>query len=127
METPLVQLVARNLTTAFDAAKAAGKFSSERDFAVKAKVAPNTVRYLLNPTRREAGKRGELSPRLDSVAKLAEALGFPVWELLSDQFKPERRLAIVTLQEANWHKDIEKKYAELRAGVPPPATTSVSG
>lgn len=55
-------------------------------------VAPNTVKNYLSPDERDTGKSGkEPSAKLTELAKLAEALGVEVADLVTDATEVERR------------------------------------
>lgn len=78
MNRSLSQIVAENVTTAYEASH----FSSETALAATAGVAPNTLRNLMRPSRREPGKRGFTSAPIDALERVAAALGYPAWQLM---------------------------------------------
>lgn len=83
MTKPLVQIVADNVSAAYQASG----FHSENELAKVAAVAPNTLRNLMHPDRRAPNTRGEASPRLDVLGKVAAALGYQAWQLMVEDFR----------------------------------------
>lgn len=119
MERPIVQIVAANVKAALESSK----FTSENELAKAAGVAPNTLRNLMSPDRRAPNARGEASPRLDVLAKVAKALSYDTWQLLVDGFKPadppfDRPL---TKREVEVYKQWEDAYRKLPPLSPPGA------
>lgn len=106
----LVQIVAQNLKSAMEASE----FDSYRALGRAAGVAPNTVKNLAEPDTRALGPRGETSPRLDVLDKIASAMGFQGWHLMQEQFDPANPPArVLTARESEWHSRVEKLYREL--------------
>jgi transcriptional regulator with XRE-family HTH domain len=111
MSKPIVQIVAANVHAAFECSK----FSSENELARAAGVAPNTLRNIMSPGKRAPNARGEASPRLDVLAKVAKALGYDTWQLLVDGFKPADPLfdRPLTVREVEVYKQWEDAYKRL--------------
>lgn len=64
---------------------------NQTSLAKRSGVAPNTVGNALNPGRRSAGKSGkEPSIKLTELAKLADALGVDVADLVTDGTAADR-------------------------------------
>lgn len=113
MRKTLVQLVAQNLQKAYEASA----FTSHRQLAIASGVVPNTVKHLFKPDSRAPGPRGETSPRLDSLDKLANAMGYEGWQLMQENFDPANRPArVLTAREADWYAKIEELYRQLPPG-----------
>lgn len=110
MQKSLVQIVAQNVQRALDASQ----YDSYRSLAIAAGVAPNTVRHVVQPDSRPPGPRGETSPRLDVLDKIAAAMGYEGWQLLQANFDPENRPSrVLTAREAEWYEKIEALYRQL--------------
>lgn len=81
----LSQIVAKNLAYFMD--RSAG-LKTANALAVKAKVAPNSVRNLLDPKKRTVtADKPDGVPQLDTINKVAEALGVEVWKLLHPEIE----------------------------------------
>ena len=75
--------------------------------ATAAKIAPNTVRNYLDPSRRTTTvNKPEGFPTLDKLQRLASALNCQVWELLHPDIQR-------SLREREMYRDIEKTYAHV--------------
>ncbi len=115
MRKTLIDIVAANVQ------RARTKLDwSLRDLATRAKLSPNTVRNIETPAVRAPNARGEASPRLDVLDKLAEAMGFATWQLLLENFDPndpppER---VPTAREIAAYRKIENAFKELQADEP---------
>lgn len=73
--------------------------------AVKAHVAPNTVRNILEPSKRTTTASKPLGyPTLDKIELLARALNCQVWELLHPDIKR-------SLSEREMYRKIEADFA----------------
>ena len=109
----LSELVAKNAKAAY----LHSGFRSYRELAIRAGVAPNSVKYLLEPDKRPATGRVDPSPRLDVLDKIAKAMGYSAWQMMLSEFDPqnppERNL---TRRENDFYKKIEKAYDDLDKG-----------
>lgn len=76
-----------------------------------AKVAQTSISYMLNPKSRAPTKRGDSSPKISQVDRVARALGLQAWQLVYPD--PDNRP--VTDRESELHKRIESALVELRA------------
>ena len=115
MAYDLVQIVARNVRLALEASV----FDSYRALAKQAGVAPNTVRNVIEPESRAPGLRGDVSPRLDILDKLARAMGYEGWQLMQATFDPANPpKRVLSKREA----DLYRKIEELYRGLPPDHT-----
>jgi transcriptional regulator with XRE-family HTH domain len=103
-------LVAENVRAARDA-----KGWSRAQLAREATVSENTVKNVEEPEARIIGKRGAASPRLDVLDALARAMKYPTWQLLTENFKPDDKLAErpITAREQELHKQILENYRQL--------------
>ena len=120
MKKSVVQIAATNLR----AAREARGIESYRALAAKAKVAPNTVKNMENPDDLAPNARGGASPRLDVLEKLAHAMGFETWHLLTEGFDPHNPppLQPPTDREIKTHRQIEAAYKALRGDDAEPVT-----
>ena len=110
MSDHLVRTVARNVRLALEASV----FDSYRGLAKAAGVAPNTVRHVISPDARAPGQRGETSPRLDILDKLARAMGYEGWQLMQETFDPANPPnRVLSRQEADLYRRIEDLYRSL--------------
>ena len=118
MTKPLVQIVADNVSAAYQASG----FHSENELAKTASVAPNTLRNLMYPDRRAPNSRGEASPRLDVLGKVAAALGYQAWQLMVEDFRvadpPFSRP--LTKREVEVYRQWEDAYRNLPPLSPSP-------
>lgn len=106
----IVDIVAANAKAAF----AASRFDSYRSLGKAAGVAPNTVKYLIEPHSRPPGPRGEVSPRLDVLDHVAKAMGYDGWALMQENFDPQNPpKRILTKREAELYRSIEDAYRNL--------------
>lgn len=110
MNKPIVQIVAENLRRAY----AVSGFKSYRQLGAKAGVAANTVKNLAEPDSRERGKRGEVSPRMDILDKIAGAMGYRAWQLMLENFDPaDRPTRVLRKSEADFYGKVEALYRDL--------------
>jgi len=110
MSSHIVQLVARNLQRAYTH----HGFESHRALGKKAGVAPNTVTNMMEPEGRERGKRGETSPNMTSLEKIARAMGYEAWQFMQENFDPaDRPSRVLKKSEADWYAKVEQLYREL--------------
>jgi transcriptional regulator with XRE-family HTH domain len=110
MPKSIVLLVAQNLRKAFERSA----FDSYRALASAAGVAPNTVKNLVEPESRTPGSRGEVSPRLDNLDKIARAMGYEGWQLMQENFDPTNRpTRVLSASEAEWYRKVEDLYRQL--------------
>lgn len=110
MPKSIVQIVAQNARKAYEASE----FKSHRALGRRAGVAANTVKNLMEPDSRAPGPRGELSPRLDILDKLAKAMGYEGWQLMQENFDPANPPArVLSTTEATWHAKVEELYRKL--------------
>lgn len=105
MKSPsLSALVAKNLQYFMDRSESYGNAHA---LGVKAKVAPNSVRNLLDPKKRTVtADKPEGAPQLDTLHKIAQALNIEVWQLLH----PDIESAI---RQQEMYKQIERSYKTL--------------
>lgn len=83
-------------------------YATANALAVAAKVAPNTVRNYLDPTKRTVTTgKPDGYPTLDKLKALADALGREPWELLHPDIQR-------SLSEREMYKTIESDF-QLRA------------
>lgn len=112
MSDPLVQIIAKNVRAAYEVSG----FKSFRALSERAGVAPNSVKNLIEPKERAPSKRGDVSPRLDILAKVATALGYEIWQLTATDFDPSNPpTRVLKKSEADFYKKIEDAYR----GLPP--------
>jgi len=110
MKRSLVQIIADNAQTAF----AASEFKSYRALASRAGLSPNTVKNLLQPEQRAPNARGDTSPRMDVLDKLAHALGYEAWQLMQETFRPgDPPERVLSHREAAFYRRIEEAYKGL--------------
>ncbi len=112
MNRTLAQIVADNVTAAYQASE----FTSENVLAEAAGVAPNTLRNLMRPTRREPGKRGFTSATLDALERVAGALGYPAWQLMHEGFSPQNPFGRILSQR---EVEVYQKWDEAFRSLPP--------
>lgn len=118
MNRSLSHIVAENVTKAYQASD----FPSETVLAATAGVAPNTLRNLMRPNRREPGKRGFTSATLDALERVAAALGYPAWQLMHEGFSPENPFGrILSQREVEVYTKWEEAYRLLPRLSPPPS------
>lgn len=110
-DRPLLDVIAANVK----AARVARGIPSYQQLATKAHVSPNTVKNIEEPGARLTGKRGEASPRMDILEKIANALGYPAWHLMLQNFDPNDPPPRnpPTAREISLHRKIERAYREL--------------
>lgn len=111
MSATLNQLVSLNLLKI----KEYKNFESEAKMADKAGVSANTLRNMLRPESRAPNHRGESSPRLDVLEKIANSFGYKGWQLMLGDFDPndppyERP---ITKREAVLYSEIVDRYSAL--------------
>lgn len=84
MPKSVLEILASNL-------RAAREYSavSQSALAQSASIAPRTVEYIEDPASRTPTNKGESSPKLATVAVLAEKLGLEPWQLLVESFDAE--------------------------------------
>lgn len=111
MSTSLNQLVSDNLKKIQEH----GKFVSESAMAKTAGVSPNTLRNLLRPASRAPNHRGEASPRLDVLEKIANSFGYKGWQLMIESFDPNDPPynRPITRREAAMYNEIVDRYKNL--------------
>lgn len=110
MDRSIVQIVARNLLRAYEF----HGFDSHRALGKKAGVAANTVTNLMNPDARDPGKRGRTSPNMDSLDKIAHAMGYEAWQFMLESFDPaDKPTRVLRRSEADWYAKIEALYRDL--------------
>jgi transcriptional regulator with XRE-family HTH domain len=110
MKRSLVQIVAENARAAY----AASGFTSYRALGKKAGVSGNTVRNVMEPDARAPNVRGDASPRMDVVEKIAAAMGYEVWQLLQEGFTPkDPPTRVLGQREAQFYAQIEAAYRRL--------------
>jgi hypothetical protein len=103
-KTPLSVIVAKNLKYFMGRSESYGNANA---LAVKAKVAPNSVRNLIDPKKRTVtADKPNGAPQLDTIQKCADALGIEVWQLLH----PDIESAI---RQQEMYKQIENSYKKL--------------
>lgn len=113
MSRSLVQIIADNA----EAARQAAGAPSFRSLAAKAGLAPNTVRAVFKPAERAPSQRGDVSPRMDVVEKLAEAMGYQAWQLMQEGFEPQDPpTRVLNKREADFYRRIEDAYRGLDKG-----------
>ena len=96
----LNQLVAKNLNYFMQRPKSL--YKNANALGKVAKIAPNTIRNLLDPTKRTVtAEKPDGFPLLDTLAKIAPHLGCDVWELLHpDIEKAVRQREVYELAES---------------------------
>lgn len=111
MAKSLAQIVAANVK----AAREARQIPSYRELAAKAEVAPNTVKNLEIPKVRSHADKGETAPRLDILEKVANAMGFQTWHMLTENFDPNDPppLQPPTDRELKFHRTVQAGYRDL--------------
>ena len=110
MKRSLVQIIADNAQTAFQASG----IKSYRALAGRAGLSPNTVKNLLQPEQRAPNARGDTSPRMDVLEKLAHALGYEAWQLMQGHFQPaDPPVRVLSSREAAFYRRIEEAYKGL--------------
>lgn len=108
-----MQIVAENARAAFERSA----FRSYRALGAKAEVSANTVRNVLEPDARAPGLRGDTSPRMDVIEKIAKAMGYSAWQLMQPDFKPEDPpQRVLTKREAQFYDRIRTAYEDLGKG-----------
>lgn len=89
-------------------------FDSHRALGKKAGVAANTVTNLMNPESRDPGKRGRSSPNMDSLDKIARAMGYEAWQLMLESFDPANKpTRVLNQSEAKFYGKVEALYRDL--------------
>lgn len=110
MKRTLVQIVADNARAAYSASE----FKSYRALGKRAGLSGNTVRNVLEPEARAPNARGDASPRMDVVEKLAAAMGYEAWQLMTDGFEPgDPPARVLGRREAEFYRKIEDAYRGL--------------
>jgi|GEM_PF-5664230 len=103
-KSALSKVIAANLR--FFMERPGCEYRNANALGIAAKVAPNTVRNLLMPTRRTVTlSKPEGYPTLDKLERIAEKLECEVWELLHPDVKR-------SLREREMYKNIEHDYIE---------------
>lgn len=107
----LSDIVARNVK----AAREHRGYTSWTALAKDADVAVNSIKHIENPSSRLPTARGSTSPRLDILDKLAKQLGYPTWQLLTEEFDPKQPLAETPISRAerDLYDRIEESYKQL--------------
>lgn len=88
--SPIVQVIAKNLRDAMERRK--DRYPSTNALAKACGVAPNTVKNMLYPESRAPTARGESSPNIDKLDKVARVLGMQTWELLYPNSQDESEM-----------------------------------
>ena len=110
MSTPLVDLVASNLRRAY----VAKGNPSLRALAAQAGVSTSSVRYALNPDLRNPTHKGSAAPNLDVIDKLAQALGYEAWQIMSGDLDPDNPISkTLTKREAVIYEKIQSALKDL--------------
>lgn len=100
----LPAIVAKNLRYFMDLSH----YKNPNALATKAKIAPNSVRNLLDPLRRTVTDNKPIgAPQLDTLEKIAAILNIDVWKLLHPDI--ER-----ALREEAFYRRIEQDYKSLK-------------
>lgn len=98
-------VIARNL--AFFMGRPKAPYSNANSLGIAAKVAPNTIRYLLHPSRRPTlASKPEGYPTLDKLEKIAHTLSCEVWELLHPNIQK-------SLREREMYRQLERDFRAL--------------
>ena len=106
-EIDMLKVLSENLAALLD--RPGTPFRSPTDFARQAKVAPNTVSYLLDPSRKPTTTRKKQGyPTLDVLMRIAGKLGIPLWALVH----PRTANAV---RAAKLYGDIEQDWGLLQA------------
>jgi hypothetical protein len=88
------ELIARNLR--YFMAQPGAAYTNANSLGVAAGIAPNTVRNLLDPTKRTTtAEKPEGYPTLDKLAALSLKLGCEVWELLHPDIERSKRERVI--------------------------------
>lgn len=109
MSTPeqLNAIVKKNL--AYFMALPSCAYKNPNALAEKAEVASNTIRNLLDPTKRTlSGQKKDGYPTIETLAAIAPHLGCEVWELLHPNIERSRR-------EREMYRHIESDFNRLKA------------
>lgn len=102
----LNQLIADNLK--FFMQRPKSMYRNANALASIAKIAPNTVRNLLEPSKRTVTSTKPIGyPTLDKLAKIAAPLGCEVWELLHPDIRQ-------SLREREMYRSIEKNLQHIK-------------
>lgn len=110
MKRSLVQIVADNARAAYEASE----FKSYRALGKRAGVADNTVKNIIEPEARAPSARGDTSPRMDVVEKIAEAMGYRAWQLMQPNFTPaDPPTKVLRRREAAFYDKIREAYDGL--------------
>lgn len=113
MKRSLVQIIAANTRAAFESSG----LTSYRALGKKAGVSGGTVRNVIEPGIRAPNARGDTSPRLDVVEKLAQAMGYQAWQLMQEGFEPgDPPERILSKREAEFYEQIREAYRRLDKG-----------
>lgn len=97
-------LIAKNLRYFMDREKSL--YRNANALAVAAKVAPNTVRNLLDPNKRTTTtEKPDGYPTIDKLERIGRVLGCEVWEILHPNI--ER-----SLREREFYSHIERDFKE---------------
>ncbi len=124
METrrTLARILADNLN--FFMSKEGCPYPNANSLAVAARVAPNSVRNLLAPSKRTVtADKPEGFPQLDTVQKVAAKLGLQVWELFHPDIERSLREREIYAQlEAGLKAKLEAKSAPARTHRTPVVT-----
>lgn len=109
-EKDLRRTMARNL--AFFMARESCPYKNANALGVAAKVAPNTIRNLLDPSKRTTtSAKPDGYPTLDILDKIAQKLPCEVWELLHPDIEK-------SIREREMYKRIEHSFKALPAHQP---------
>lgn len=111
MKKSLAQIVADNVR----AARIAKGMESMRQLAIRADVAPNSIRNLENPDTRAPNHRGDASVRMDVLEKVAQSMGYECWQLMIEKFQPDDPPfdRPITNSEAKAYQEIAKNFKNL--------------
>lgn len=104
----ITEVLARNLRCAMNEHPLIR--GSQNELARRSKVAQTSIGYMLNPQTRAPTKRGDSSPKLTQIDKVARALGLQAWQLVY----PDPNNRLVSPRENELHRRIEADLAELR-------------
>ena len=98
-------VVARNL--GFFMNRPGCQYPNANALGIAAKVSPNTIRYLLHPSRRPVtASKPDGYPTLDKLEKIAQKLTCEVWELLHPNIEK-------SIRERAMYKKLEQDFKAL--------------
>lgn len=108
----LSKTMSRNL--AFFMSRESCLYKNPNALAVAAGVAPNTIRNLLDPSKRTTTRdKPEGFPTLDILGKIASKLPCEVWELLHPDIEKSIREREMYLRLAHDFKTLPNHHARL--------------